>query len=155
MLIIVVQRVAVGAWKTEAMLTISRSRRSITSHLFIVPCQNMDPGVVCEFQINTRSPPPLHSFFFRRGPQKLSGGSHKDGWGSAACSTFLTVGRRWGFHWQVSAPLQANTSGTGRIAPWRRVCSKVLIVTLPPCFLLLLLLLLCVRPGSFRRERYG
>lgn len=89
----------------------------------------MDPGMECEFQINTRSTPPLP--FFRRGPQKLSSGSHKDGWGSAACYTFFTVGRRRGFLWQVSAPLQAKTSGTGRIAPWRGVCSKVMIVTSP------------------------
>lgn len=99
----------------------------------------------CEFQINTRSPPssPL-LFFFRRGPQKLSGGSHKDGWGSAACSTFLTVDRWWwAFLWQVS--VQANTSGTGRIAPLRGVCSKVTIATSPPS------LLLSVHSGSFRR----
>ena len=94
------------------------------------PCQNMDPGMECEFQMNTRSPPssPLFSFsspFFRRGPQKLSSGSHKDGWCSAACSTFFFFffffftadTRRWCFQWQVS--VQADTSGTGRIAPWR------------------------------------
>lgn len=90
----------------------------------------MDPGMECEFQINTRSPPPL--LFFRRGPQKLSSGSHKDGWGSAACSTFFTGDRWWGFLWQVSVPLQARRSGNGRIAPCRRVCSKVMIVTPPP-----------------------
>lgn len=89
--------------------------------------KNMDPGVECEFRINTRSPPPL--LIFRRGPQKLSSGSHKDGWGSAACSTFLTVDWWRGFLWQVSVLLQASTSGTGRIAPWREVCSKVMIVT--------------------------
>ncbi len=107
----------------------------------------MDPGMECEFQINTRSPPsPLRSFFFfffKRGPQKLSGGSHKDGWGSAACSTFLTADRWWAFLWQVS--VQADTSGAGRIAPWRGVCSKVMIVTSPPS------LLLSVHSGSFRR----
>ncbi|KAK1879252.1 30S ribosomal protein S2, partial [Dissostichus eleginoides] len=67
-----------------------------------------------------------------RGPQKLSSGSHKDGWGSAACSTFFTGDRWWGFLGQVSVPLQARRSGTGRIAPCRRVCSKVMIVTSPP-----------------------
>ena len=58
--------------------------------------------------------------FFRRGPQKLSGGSHKDGGCSAACSTFFFFTadtRRWCFHWQVS--VQADTARTGRIAPWR------------------------------------
>lgn len=66
------------------------------------------------FRSTPGAPPPLLSFFRTRGPQKLSGGSHKDGWGSAACSTFFTADR-W---WQVSAPLQASTSETGRVAPW-------------------------------------
>lgn len=83
------------------------------------PCQNMDPGVECEFQINTRSP--LRSSpFFRRGPQKLHNGSRKDGWSSAACSTFFTEDKWWVFLWQVSVLLQAKTSETGRTAPWRR-----------------------------------
>lgn len=83
----------------------------------------MDPSVQREFQINTRSPPPL-IFFFRRGPRKLSGGSRNHGWGSAACSTFFTVLRRRGSLWQVSAFLQTQTSETGRISPWRGSVQK-------------------------------
>lgn len=56
----------------------------------------------------TPGAPFFSSPLFRRGPQKLSGGSHKDGWASAACSTFFTVDRRWSFPWQVSILLQAR-----------------------------------------------
>lgn len=97
------------------------------------PCQNMDPGMECEFSDQHQEPPSSPFFFSVKGPQKLSSGSHKDGWGSACMLHFpLTVDGRWALLWQVSVPLQAKTSGTGRIAPWRGVCSKVIIVTSPP-----------------------
>lgn len=66
-----VRCVAVGARKAGGMSTISSSQRGIASHLLIVgtPCQNMDPGMECEFEINTRSPPPLLSLFQKRPPE--------------------------------------------------------------------------------------
>lgn len=68
------------------------------------PCQNMDPGTECEFQIDTRSPL-LSSPFFRRGPPKLSSESHKDSWGSAACVLHFLL--HWG---QMGSPVEADCS---------------------------------------------
>lgn len=82
---------------------------------------------------SSSSSPSLPSFLFQKRPPETKQRVAQRRLGFGCMLHFPHSGReRWGFPCQVSILLPANAPGTGRIAPWRRVCSKVMIVTPPP-----------------------